>query len=560
MSVLDARATDASSGNRLAISLVLARRKAPGSSHAEGGEHVKLYLFTKKKHTVWLAALRVAVVWQVDTYYSVQKEQPSGMPSLFGRGLFAEVWKAVACDGDMAGDPVAVKVVSRPPSSTAAGKEVPVHPKLNVFLQREARICSIVRHADICPVFDVFEGPTALTIVMKAYPITLEQYIATNGSLPEHEAAAVIAAVLRGLQYLHELDIVHRDINPSNILLSSENWPFRAVLCDFGLSNFVDRRSARVAASLAKSGFSAATSPPAYAIPSSGETAPQQRPLTGLGSSRSVASHAYDPSSFGDTAALDGFTFNSAVGAPDYVAPEIVQRERYGAPVDVWACGVLLHYVLSGRLPFESKSGGHDATRLMEAVNDTRETWYNDERWRGTSPGAVSLMRSMLTADPRKRISAESALSSLWLLQPPLPSITMSYPASGPASSSPPLPPAPPTTAAVSSADIDASFGESDSATPSGSRSGELGGELLLGDVTSSVVDGARIGSPVGRAAPQSLPSVSSHAPATSSVPSSMKQFSLENSGGASLENELSSAPLLDDFSTPQLETRPDTL
>lgn len=40
------------------------------------------------------------------------------------------------------------------------------------------------------------------------------------------------------------------------------------------------------------------------------------------------------------------------VGTPHFMAPEVVKREPYGKPVDVWGCGVILFILLSGCLPF----------------------------------------------------------------------------------------------------------------------------------------------------------------------------------------------------------------
>lgn len=55
--------------------------------------------------------------------------------------------------------------------------------------------------------------------------------------------------------------------------------------------------------------------------------------------------------------------FVGRVGTPHFMAPEVVKREPYGKPVDVWGCGVILFILLSGCLPFYGTK-----ERLFEAI------------------------------------------------------------------------------------------------------------------------------------------------------------------------------------------------
>jgi len=44
--------------------------------------------------------------------------------------------------------------------------------------------------------------------------------------------------------------------------------------------------------------------------------------------------------------------FSGRIGTPNFMAPEVINREPYGKPVDVWGCGVMMYILLSGQLPF----------------------------------------------------------------------------------------------------------------------------------------------------------------------------------------------------------------
>lgn len=57
------------------------------------------------------------------------------------------------------------------------------------------------------------------------------------------------------------------------------------------------------------------------------------------------------------------FIPSGRVGTPHFMAPEVVKREPYGKPVDVWGCGVILFILLSGCLPFYGTK-----ERLFEAI------------------------------------------------------------------------------------------------------------------------------------------------------------------------------------------------
>ena len=157
--------------------------------------------------------------------------------------------------------------------------------------EREAKALARLTHPNIVNVHDYGEYEGAPYFVMQYVPGgTLRQR--TGKPIPWQEAIRLVLPVARALSYAHAQNIVHRDIKPSNILMTESGEP---MLMDFGIAKILDL--------------------------SSGAT------LTGAG---------------------------TGIGTPEYMAPEQAMGNPVDGRADVYALGVVLYELLTGRTPYQA--------------------------------------------------------------------------------------------------------------------------------------------------------------------------------------------------------------
>jgi len=100
--------------------------------------------------------------------------------------------------------------------------------------EREAYAAGSLNHPNIVSIYDVGREDNIHYIVMEYVDgITLKDYIRQNGALPWDEAADIAISILSALHKAHRHNIIHRDIKPQNILLTSDNVP---KVSDFGIA------------------------------------------------------------------------------------------------------------------------------------------------------------------------------------------------------------------------------------------------------------------------------------------------------------------------------------
>jgi calcium/calmodulin-dependent protein kinase I len=108
---------------------------------------------------------------------------------------------------------------------------------------------------------------------------------------------------------------------------------------------------------------------------------------------------------FGLSKLYSGQALQTACGTPFYVAPDILLGTGYGPGVDMWACGVLLYILLSGRLPFHADNDADLFRLIMEG-----KLVFKSPQFDNISKEAVDLIKHLLVVDPETRYTARQAL------------------------------------------------------------------------------------------------------------------------------------------------------
>nr|DAD35746.1 TPA_asm: hypothetical protein HUJ06_006386 [Nelumbo nucifera] len=190
------------------------------------------------------------------------------------------------------------------------------------------------------------------------------------GCLDEDVARIYIAEVVLALEYLHSLRVVHRDLKPDNLLIAHDG---HIKLTDFGLSKVGLINSTDDLSGPAISGTSLF-----------GEEEPQL----------SASGHLHN---------RERRQKRSAVGTPDYLAPEILLGTGHGATADWWSVGVILFELIVGIPPFNAE---HPQT-IFDNILNRKIPWPRVPE--EISHEAQDLIDRLLTEDPGQRLGAKGA-------------------------------------------------------------------------------------------------------------------------------------------------------
>lgn len=150
-----------------------------------------------------------------------------------GRGHFGHTCLARARRGDMRGQVLAVKVISKAKMSTAISIE---------DVRREVKILKALSgHSNLVKFYDACEDGLNVYIIMELCEggELLDRILSRGGRYPEEDAKVIIEQILSVVAFCHLQGVVHRDLKPENFLFSTRDEHAPMKLIDFGLSDFI---------------------------------------------------------------------------------------------------------------------------------------------------------------------------------------------------------------------------------------------------------------------------------------------------------------------------------
>src|SRR6266568_9126128 len=235
---------------------------------------------------------------------------------------------------------VAVKVVNKSAGLDASASQSLLH---------EARASSSLAHPNICTIYEVGETEGDLYIVMELVEGKSLRAISEGGGLPPESVLRYGIQVASALARAHDKGIVHRDLKTANIVVTPDGL---AKVLDFGLAKRVGSEVCEGAA----------------------------RSLETMHSASSVS------------------------GTLPYMPPEVLRGEAADYRSDLWALGVILYEVASGRLPFEGRTAFDMGSAIMRELPKPLGP--------PVSPGLWAIIQRCLTKEPIQRYQRASEVQA----------------------------------------------------------------------------------------------------------------------------------------------------
>jgi serine/threonine protein kinase len=260
---------------------------------------------------------------------------------------------------------------------TVAIKVLPAHLTANdasrARFEREARAISALSHPNICALYDVGrDGDTEYLVMEYLEGQTLADRLA-RGPLPRSQFVKLGAQIAEALQHAHRAGIIHRDLKPGNIMITNSG----AKLLDFGLAKFAEPVSEPL-------------------DPEDTET--RREPLTAEG---------------------------MVVGTYQYMSPEQIEGRPVDHRTDIFALGVILYEMATGRRPFV----GATRTTLIASILSSDPVSIRSLQ-PDSPPDLERIILTALQKNPEERwqTAQDVALQLRWSGEPSQPVLAASPP------------------------------------------------------------------------------------------------------------------------------------
>jgi serine/threonine protein kinase len=252
--------------------------------------------------------------------------------ALIGAGGMGEVYQA---HDTKLGRDVAIKVL---PEAFAHDAE-----RLSRF-QREAKMLAALNHPNIATIYGLEQsGVTSYLVMELVSGETLAERVKRDGAVPIEDALGIARQIAEALEAAHEKNIIHRDLKPANVKVTPEG---KVKVLDFGLA----------------------------------------KAFEGDGASEDIGNSP----TLSMAATMEGVI----LGTAGYMSPEQARGKRVDKRADIWAFGVVLYELLTGKRLFEGEDAGHTLAAVIMQKPDL-----------SAAPAQVlPLLQRCLEKDPKKRL------------------------------------------------------------------------------------------------------------------------------------------------------------
>jgi calcium/calmodulin-dependent protein kinase I len=223
-----------------------------------------------------------------------------------------------------------------------------------VMIQSEIKLIKSLTHPNICRFIEVYArrmestcSPECRIVLEYLEGGTLSSLIQKSGNLSETVCWYLLKQILAAISYCHSRNIVHRDCKLENLMLT------------YGPSNRQFHQIEHATVKLIDFGFA----------------------------------------TIAETESL----FNIC-GTPEYIAPEIISRQPYGKPVDMWSLGVIAFVLSSSYFPFR----GSNLSIIFRCISSGEFQWISKSN-NMYSASFKTFVSNLLRVSPKDRYNAESA-------------------------------------------------------------------------------------------------------------------------------------------------------
>ena len=287
---------------------------------------------------------------------------------IIGKGAFGEVR---VCKYIPTGDVVAIKKM----------KKDEMHKKNQVLhVRAEREVLSQAKNQWIVELKFSFQDQKYLYLGMEFLPGgDLMTLLMSRDILPEEDAKFYAAEMVLAIESVHEMDCIHRDLKPDNVLIDKDG---HIKLSDFGLSKkleFIlnDQKN-------------------------NNNNSLKNRKLKEF--NKKHASYAEQFNEFKNLKNRKKREYAySTVGTPDYIAPEVFTRKGYGQEIDWWSLGIIMFEMMIGYPPFYSESSTETCKKILD--------WKNNLEIKpevNISKEAIDILKKLIN-DPEKRLGRNGA-------------------------------------------------------------------------------------------------------------------------------------------------------